>query len=736
MDKTSRAVFIRWHYVVVCVLIGLLVLGGVLASSIQADLTEAEKRFKETVSYIKEQCTGYDNLNLASETKSLMRMIEDAQHLRRDIETDRVLEPAFVLDDATLEGYLQAHTLSGVLLLAPDGTAECTAFVDELASDPLRAEKLSEELSRTAILNVNGHQEQVYAGRVGMADGSYVDIAACARQDKPGVLVVYYHTPEEYVRNYNLSYQNIVQGYDPEVDGTIVVARGDRVVASNDTALVGGSVEDTAVLEGLKRQGVNGEMRHIHTGWTGPECSYGIIDRGRNFYVYVFRPEAEVFGSTPRNMAFAIFAYALVLFLVQALRWNTAQRYREQQLVREQEYQKQLKAEAFKAEAANRAKTEFLQRMSHDIRTPINGIRGMVEIAEHYPEDAEKQADCRKKVWDASTLLLELVNEVLDMGKLESGRVVLEEVPFDLIRLLNEITTVLEKTAAERGICMERRPIQVKHTRLIGSPLHVKRLLMNILSNAVKYNKENGSITLECTELPAEGETVRIRFVCADTGIGMSKEFQKEMYEPFTQENIGARSTYGGTGLGMAIAKNLADCMGGTIEAVSHKNVGTICTITLPFAVDQSAAPVSTEHPSADLSVLQGAQVLLVEDNALNMEIAEFLLKEAGICVTRAINGKQAVDVFAASPEGFYDAILMDVMMPVMDGHAAARAIRAMERPDAKTVPIFAMTANAFAEDRQKALDAGMTDHLTKPLDSAAVLRALARVCVKRQNRG
>ena len=729
MDKTRRAVFIRWHYVVVCVLIGMLVLGGVLAGSVQVDLTEAEKRFKETVNYIKEQCTGYDNLNLASETKSLMRMIEDAQHLRRDIETDRALNPALVLDDAALENYLQAHTLSGILLLAPDGTAECKASVNELPDDPLHAEDLPEELSRTAILGVNGHPEQVYAGRVEMTDGSYVDVAACARQDRPGVLVVYYHTPEEYVRNYNLSYQNIVQGYDPDVDGTIVVTRGDRIVASNDTALVGGSVEDAAVLEGLKRQGVNGEMRHVHTGWTGPECSYGIIDRGRNFYIYVFRPEAEVFSSTPRNMAFAVFVYAIILFLVQALRWNTAQRYREQQLVREQEYQKQLKAEAFKAEAANRAKTQFLQRMSHDIRTPINGIRGMVEIAEHYPEDAEKQADCRRKVWDASTLLLELVNEVLDMGKLESGRIVLEEVPFDLKKLLDEICSVLEKPAAERGIRMERRPMQVEHTRLIGSPLHVKRLLMNILSNAVKYNKENGSITLECTELPAEGDAVRIRFVCADTGIGMSEEFQKEMYEPFTQENIGARSTYGGTGLGMAIAKSLADCMGGTIEAVSRKDVGTICTITLPFAVDRSTAPVSAECSPADLSVLQGAQVLLVEDNALNMEIAEFLLKDAGVRVTRAMNGKQAMDAFAASPTGFYDAILMDVMMPVMDGHAAARTIRAMERPDAKTVPIFAMTANAFAEDRQKALDAGMTDYLTKPLDSAALLQALARVC-------
>ena len=735
MTERFRKNVHRAHYIGVCVLIGLLLLGGVLVSSMQADLDAAEKRFTETISYIKEQCTGYDNLNLASETKSLMRVIENVQQLRRDIASDMALDPKFMLDDAAMKRYLRSHTMTGVLLLTPDGKTECGVSTDGLAEQPLKAEELPKSLSRTTLLNVVDYPEQVYAGRTEMSDGSYVDFGACARTDKRGILVVYYHTSEEYVRNYNLSYQNIVQGYDPAVDGTLVVARGDTVVASNDPELLGTSVESSPTMAGLKTHGVDGKMIHIHNGWTGPNCSYGVIERGRNFYVYVFRPEGEVFGSTPRNMVLAAFLYGMILFLVQTLRWKTAQRYREQQLLREQEYQKELKAEALKAEAANVAKTEFLQRMSHDIRTPINGIRGMVEIADHYPENPEKQAECRRKIWDASTLLLELVNEVLDMGKLESGEVVLEKVPFDLRQLLQEICTVLEKQAAERGIRIVWQPMQVEHFRLIGSPLHVKRLLMNIMSNAVKYNKENGSVTLECEELPGNGDTVQIRFVCADTGIGMSEEFQKRMYEPFTQEHSGARSTYGGTGLGMAITKSLVDRMDGTIAFKSKKNVGTTYTITLPFAIDHSAAAVEADHQPADLSVLQGARVLLAEDNELNIEIAEFLLKEAGVQVTKAADGRQAVEAFAASPAGYYDAILMDVMMPVMDGHAATRAIRAMDRPDARTVPIFAMTANAFVEDRQKALDAGMTDHLTKPLDSAAVLQALAKVCAARQSR-
>ena len=736
MTENARARKLQWHSWSVTLLIGLVLLGGIFTVSVQADHAAARSRFLETISYIKEQCSGYDNLNLASETKSLMRVIENVQQLRRDIVRDAELDENYVLDDAALQEYLGQHTLSGVLLLDTQGHVLCRADTDGLTDEPLEAEKLPRELAREALMDTARYPEKVYSSRIEHEDGSYIDLAACGRPDAPGVLVVYYHTSAEYVRNYNLSYRNIVQSYNLEYDGTIVVARGEKIVASNDPALEDTAIEDSPTLAAIRDRARNGEMVHVHNGLTGPACSFGMIERGRSFYVYIFRPEAEVFSSTPRNMLFAVFAYALILFLVQTLRWKTAQRYREQQLLREQEYQKQLKAEALKAEAANVAKTEFLQRMSHDIRTPINGIRGMVEIADHYPQDTAKQADCRKKIWDASTLLLELVNEVLDMGKLESGEIVLETVPFDLRQLLQEICTVLEKQAAERGIRMERRPMQVEHFRLIGSPLHVKRLLMNILSNAVKYNKENGSITLECTELPGAGDIVRLRFVCADTGIGMSEEFQKRLYEPFAQENSGARSTYGGTGLGMAITKSLVDRMGGTIAFVSRKGVGTTYTITLPFSIDRTAAPEQDGAVQpADLSVLQGVQVLLAEDNALNLEIAEFLLREAGVCVTKAVNGRQAVEAFAASPAGFFDAILMDVMMPVMDGHAAARAIRAMARPDAKTVPIFAMTANAFAEDRQKALEAGMNDHLTKPLDSTAVLQALAKACARRAQR-
>ena len=362
--------------------------------------------------------------------------------------------------------------------------------------------------------------------------------------------------------------------------------------------------------------------------------------------------------------------------------------------------------------------------MSHDIRTPINGIRGMVEIGEHYKDDPEKQTECRREIWDTSGLLLELVNEVLDMGKLESSEVVPEERPFNLTELLDEVGETVSRSAEARGITIDQGEWQVPHPDLIGSPLHLNRTVMNILSNAVKYNRENGTISLGCREMKCDGETVWIEFTCADMGIGMSEEFLKHFYEPFTQEENGARSTYGGTGLGMAITKSLVEKMGGTITCQSQKDVGTTFRVLLPLRIDHDAG-WRRQETQQEAVTLEGVRVLLAEDNELNMEIAQFLLNNAGAEVTKAVNGREAVELFQKSEIGAFDVILMDIMMPQMDGYQATRAIRAMDRPDAATVPIIAMTANAFADDRQKAQEAGMNEHVTKPLESGLLLRTI-----------
>ncbi len=394
---------------------------------------------------------------------------------------------------------------------------------------------------------------------------------------------------------------------------------------------------------------------------------------------------------------------------------------------RELDMQKQLEKTAEDARRANAAKTDFLRRMSHDIRTPINGIQGMVEISRHYVGNEVKQEECRQKIMDASGFLLDLVNNVLDMNKLESGEVRLDEVSFDLEKLVRETNSVIEVQANERGIALHDNGVHAEHRRLIGSPVHLRQVMQNIESNAVKYTPEGGTVTVGCNEIDAKNGVATLEFICADTGIGMSEEFQKRAFEPFAQENTAARTAYLGTGLGLAITKELVERMGGTIDFQSRQNKGTTFVIQIPLRIDAAAIAPKPEGERAAAGSVQGAKILLVEDNDLNMEIAQFLLESEGAEVTQAWNGREAVELFAASAPGTYDVILMDVMMPLMGGLEATRVIRAMKRTDAATVPIFAMTANAFQDDIRRSHAAGMNEHLTKPLKAKELIAMIAR---------
>ena len=352
----------------------------------------------------------------------------------------------------------------------------------------------------------------------------------------------------------------------------------------------------------------------------------------------------------------------------------------------------------------------------------------MLEVAEYYKNDLDKQAECRAKIKDASHLLLELVNEVLDMGKLESGEVVLEEQPFDLHEVVDEVLAVIERMASEQGLKLTIEEFDITNWQLIGSARHVKRLLMNIMSNAVKYNKEFGSIEFSCRELPSDraGETL-IEFVCRDTGIGMSPEYQQRIFEPFTQENKEVQSKYGGSGLGMPIAKGLVDKMEGSLTFESEPGVGTTFVIRIPFRINEAVRENSERHDSQKHYSIANYHILVAEDNELNMEIAEFILETEGAVVEKAWNGQEAAEIFEKSRPGEFDAILMDVMMPTMGGYQASRHIRSMDRADAKTVPIIAMTANAFTEDRIQSREAGMNAHISKPLNSALMVKTIYR---------
>ncbi len=397
---------------------------------------------------------------------------------------------------------------------------------------------------------------------------------------------------------------------------------------------------------------------------------------------------------------------------------------------KEIDYQEQLQRTAQEAERANISKTDFLRRMSHDIRTPINGIRGMVEIARHNIDNPEKQAECLDKIWKASGFLLDLVNDVLDMNKLESGNIVLEYVPFDLNEILDETKTIIEAQAIEFGIKFTMQKLDLTHSKLIGSPLHIRQVLQNIMSNAIKYNTSGGKVDVTCRELSYQNDIALIEIVCSDTGLGMSEDFKKRAFEPFMQEHADTRTELKGTGLGLAITKELVTIMNGSIDFTSIKDVGTTFVIKIPFKVDKQSE-IDIKQKQIDNVSLAGTKVLLVEDNELNMEIAEFLLSNKNMIVTKAWNGKEAVDIFSQSKVGEYDIILMDIMMPVMNGCEAALAIRELNREDAKTVPIFAMTANAFSDDIQRSKEAGMNEHLSKPLDAEKIMETI-RMYIKK----
>lgn len=398
------------------------------------------------------------------------------------------------------------------------------------------------------------------------------------------------------------------------------------------------------------------------------------------------------------------------------------------QKIRELEYQQEILFRAEDARKANLAKTDFLRRMSHDIRTPINGIIGILNMADHYPEDMDKQQEYRNKLKKASGFLMDLVNDILDMNKLESGKVMLEHRPFDLYEMLQELKTITQMNAQEYSVDVVVGEKEIPYRHLLGSPIHLRQVMQNISGNAVKYNVAGGKIILNCRVITASDTFVTYELSCRDTGRGMSEEFQKKAFEAFSQENAGARTTFTGSGLGLAITKQLVDLMGATLTMESKLGEGTTFTLTQTFEIDQSVLP---EKAKEETVCVEGLRVLLVEDNELNMEIARFLLEEHGMRVSIAWNGQEAVDLFGRSGQGDFDFILMDVMMPIMDGLTATRKIREMPREDAKVIPVFAMTANAFQDDIEQSRKAGMTEHLTKPLQEAELMEMIKKhMCV------
>ena len=706
------------------ILLGICVTAASLYYFFQAEKKEAENRMVKTVNYVKVQCSTYTHYNEASESKSLLRAIESARQMSTNI--DMETENGGRLSQEFLKENLQTLWVDGILVLDAEGKTVCKYSMDEALTN-----EITDYLQKDIIMDFTGYEERSYSERIDREDGSRIDIAACARKDVPGMVAIYYYTSPEFVRNYTLTIQNLLNGYSTQKDGTIIVADKGTIVASNDESLLGQDTAGNQVVQAMKEHTDSQHIFHLKNEGTG---GYGIMLKQRDYYIYTYLPDTEVFRNLPLSVTAVVFLYLLIFGIFCFWGYRADLAHRKQEKEKDEKYKAELLRAAKKAEAANEAKTEFLQRMSHDIRTPINGICGMINVADHYADNMEKQTECRAKIKKTSHLLLELINEVLDMSKLESDEVVLEDIPFNLNSIFEEILGVIEHMAAEQNIRIIWEEKEVTHWNLIGSPVHVKRILMNILSNAVKYNKENGYVYISCREIPSKQTAMpTLEFVCRDTGIGMTEAFQKRIFEPFAQEHAGSRTKFAGTGLGMPITKKLVEKMGGTISFESKEGTGTTFVIRIPFQIDADMKDRNETEEKTETSI-QGLHVLLTEDNELNMEIAEFVLQNEGAVVTKAWNGQKAVDIFRKSRPGEFDAILMDIMMPVMNGYEAAKMIRSLDREDAKVIPIIAMTANVFTEDKMRAKEAGMDEHIAKPVDGKLLVKVINEL-VKRNQR-
>lgn len=681
---------------------------------------QAEQRFADVVDYVATQSLSYDAFNSAYATKNLIRVMEIANEAARDMERDGSA------DSATLEQYADQFNVTALIVTDASGN-----LVAESSTDDVSYEELAAYLKEAPVLEVATHSLKSYTARITLKDDSVADIGCATRQDSDGIVIAVRHQSAKAVASNTLKLQSLLEGYETIDSGDIVIENDGKVVATNavEPTILGVfdlPTTDAIIVDGIKERCIAGKVRLVNAEG---EWYLGTYGKARKFYVYTYAPAQHYFEVVAAVVASVLVLYGGAVAAALMVRRRAERRRLTDLLRQERDYGDKLAQAAREASSANSAKTEFLRRMSHDLRTPINGIRGMVEVGDAHADDLHKQTECRSKIWTASGLLLDLANEALDMSRLESGQVDLDLVPTNLVTLNNEVRDILERQAEERFVTIICDKHALDHPYARVSVTHLKRLLVNIAGNAVKYNRQGGYVRLVCREVePVDGVPV-YEYTIADNGIGMSEEFQQHLYEPFSREEQQVEGASSGTGLGASIAKQLVELMGGTMSFTSTLGQGTTFTIRLPFEkCDRSEVPQVVRVNVDDGGALQGLRVLLVEDNDLNAEIAQFTLDRAGAIVTHAKDGESAVETFAASAPYEYDVVLMDIMMPGIDGLEATRQIRALNREDATTTPIIAVSANAFADDRRLSREAGMNAHLSKPVSSQELVEALAHI--------
>ena len=840
---------------VLYILVGVLFMAGVVLASGWKALHATEERFCQTIEFVKSQSTSFEQYNDTITAKALRRTAVSVHQLAGDAALD-------LSDPHCLKQQTETLWLTGISVLRPDGTLLC-----EYTANGIGYAQLEDRLKRETALDVFRFPQKTYLKRVLLADGSAVDVAAHRADHQEVILLAYRCTPAKFVEGTALSIQSILDGYPEETSGTLFIVQNNQVIASNRPELIGQDTTASPPVQEIRSAGFAEKLTPTH-GWNGSGCYFGMYSHGRSFDLYAYTDEKTVFHESLTLVLTALVCYILLVSVLQMLRRRSVQEMEQQKKEQEKKYQTQLEEQNRKLEialqhegAANRAKREFLFNMSHDIRTPMNSIIGFTSLAATHIDNREQVLDYLKKISTSSQHLLSLINDVLDMSRIESGKVKIEEKAVHLPDLVHDVRSIIQPNVAAKRLSLFIDTMDIEDEDIITDPLRLNQILLNILSNAIKFTPTGGMISIRIAQKNgAPKDCVCYEFRIKDNGIGMSEEFQKHIFEEFSREESSTVSGIQGTGLGMSITKNIVDLMGGTIALTSEPGKGTEFIVTLCFtrsgqkaepkqlpqleglralvadddtntclnvstmlskigmrpewtisgkeavirtkyAVEQGDAfsvyiidwlipdmngieivrqirkvignrcpiIILTAYDWADIedearaagvtafcekplflselrrvlaepfraepasepaqptaADLKGKKLLLVEDNELNREIALEILKEAGFVVDTAEDGAVAVQKIKQAAPGQYDLILMDIQMPNLDGYEATRQIRALPDAEKANIPIFAMTANAFEEDRQNALEAGMNGHIAKPLDVPHLLRVLA----------
>lgn len=703
----------------VCIAVGISLFGVVFALSRRADIQNCEQRLTGVMEFIKAQSADYTKYNDTAVAKSLVREAA-AVHALEGL--------SLGCDEAALSEYARTLWLTGVSVLNAQGELVC-----EYTENGTGYAQLQSGIKMEPILSVIDYPQKTYVKRVELGGGNFVNVAVHSCADGTGVVLAYRYIPAEFSQKSVLSIQTLLDGYEISSTGTLLVAEDNRVAASNDPTLIGMNIFESERLMSIRRSGHADKLIRVYAP-KGIEQCYGIYSHGRDYYLYAYVPARQVYTLTVMNLVITLVMYILILALVQVFRWNSAKDFFMQQEHSEQEYRKSLEQKnvalqlAVQRETkANLAKREFLFNMSHDIRTPMNAIIGFTALAQTHIDDRGQVEDYLKKISVSSQHLLSLINDVLDMSRIESGKVTLEAKPVHLPELVHELRDIVQAVVSEKDLSLTLDTVGVENEDVIADPLRLEQILINVLANAVKFTPDGGQISLWIVQKDtAPAGYADFEFHIKDNGIGMSEEFQKHIFEQFARERTSTVSKIQGTGLGMAITKSLVDMMGGRITVKSEQGKGSEFTISLRFPIGE--AKTEQTPPAAKASASAGKKLLVVEDNELNLEIASTLLKEAGFAVDTAENGKIAVEKVEAASADRYDLILMDIQMPEMDGYEATRRIRALPDTKKAALPIVAMTANAFEDDRKNALRAGMNGHIAKPLDIQKLFQVLSEL--------